>query len=388
MQDVADEELFLYIHIPFCLSKCPYCSFFSITEENQDLHSRYIDAVIREISVRTDDIQKKSGHQQKRLSTLFLGGGTPSLLNAHEFLKLFNGLRKQFRIPSLCEISVEVNPATHQLEKLRLFKELGVTRISVGVQSLHDDELQAIGRQYSSQCAIDCLKLCRELGFSSVSADVMAGLPGQTASRLGQTLEQIFSYVDHISLYQLTIEEKTVFWNQQQAGHLDLPDQQMADQIDRIASHLLADNGFQRYEISNYCRQGHFCRHNLHYWQMGDYLGIGAGAVSSINNIRSFNCEDVDQYMNKIMAGKSAVLATEKLDREARFREAVVIGLRLVEGIDSAALQKLHGYDLFNYYGATLQRLIDQNCIERENTRVRLTPRGMDIANSVMAYLV
>ncbi|MBU0664119.1 MAG: radical SAM family heme chaperone HemW [Proteobacteria bacterium] len=372
----------LYIHIPFCLSKCPYCSFVSYPGMDK-LYRRYVAALLREA-------QWLQQHTSvPLLSTLFLGGGTPTILAGRELAELVSCCQELFAFCDQAEISIEANPKTIDLEKLSLLRHSGINRLSIGVQSFNDKELQLLGRPHSAEDAAEAVRMARAAGLDNISLDLMYGLPGQDHKSWQQTLEQAISLrPDHLSLYELTVEQGTPYHLQRNQGLLNLPDEEDMVIMDQLTATLCQQGGLAQYEISNYARPGYECRHNINYWQNGPYLALGAGAVGCVDGRRQQKTGDPRRYCEQIESGQSVVQEEECLERTASFRETVIMGLRMSCGVSMTQLQKRYEMAPDDYYGDTLTHLIDQGLVEMTTSHLRLTARGRIFANQVMAELV
>ncbi|MEK6201906.1 MAG: radical SAM family heme chaperone HemW [Desulfobulbaceae bacterium] len=373
----------LYIHIPFCLSKCPYCSFVSYPGMD-GLHQRYAAALLRE----AEELYRNTSIPP--LSTLFLGGGTPTLLAGSELAEIIICCQRLFGFADQAEISIEANPKTVDPAKLTLLRESGINRLSIGVQSFNDRELQFLGRPHSASDAAEAVRLAREAGFDNISLDLMYGLPGQDHTSWKQTLKQALSLSpNHLSLYELTVEEGTPYHRQLEQGRLDLPDEDEIAAMDQLTATLCRQAGLAQYEISNYARAGHECCHNINYWQNGSYLALGAGAVGCLEGgRRQRKITDPLRYCEQIEAGQSVVQEEECLEEMASFRETIIMGLRMNRGVSRKQLLRRYEIDLHDCYGATLTRLIDQGLLKMSASHLRLTARGRIFANQVMAELV
>ncbi|MBV5307014.1 MAG: radical SAM family heme chaperone HemW [Desulfobulbaceae bacterium] len=372
----------LYIHIPFCLSKCPYCSFISYAGLN-GLHQRYVDALLREAE------ELCRSHPVAPLSTLFLGGGTPTILSGEALAEIITACTGFFGLDHDAEISIEANPRTIDAKKLSLLRASGVNRLSIGVQSFQDQELRLLGRPHDAEDAAHALCLARNEGFTNISLDLMYGLPGQTPGSWRNTLERALSLEpSHLSLYELTIEQGTSYFQQQEQGLLQLPDDEAIADMDLITATLCREAGLAHYEISNYARPGFECRHNVNYWQNGPYLALGAGAVGCMDGCRQQKINDPLRYCEHIESGQSVIMEEECLEPAASFRETVVMGLRMLCGVSRENLQSRYGLDVAGYYEETLVHLIDQGMLELTTRHLRLTARGRMFANQVMAELV
>ncbi len=374
----------LYIHIPFCLSKCPYCAFSSFPINDQLLFDRYTDALVRQI-IR-ENIDKES------LQTVFFGGGTPSTLSISNFEKILGAILQRTnnsQNSQRIEISVEVNPKTVSYDTLRLLKALGVNRLSIGVQSFNDKELKLLSRPYCTGDVKDVLDAVFKVGFTNVSIDLMYGLPFQTVGSWENTLTEALGYpVHHLSMYQLTIEPDSPFETAVKNKKLVLPSEEEIEALDVLTVDAAAKAGFERYEISNYCKPGYQCRHNLTYWTNTSYYGVGAGAVSYLDGVRAWNVTDPHAYIARVNQDMSVISDSETLDVEARMRETVIMGLRLTQGVSIPGLNERFGIDCVSYYGNDLNRLINSGFLIIDSDFLRLTSKGLPLANSVMAELV
>ena len=372
----------LYIHIPFCLSKCAYCSFVSFPGMNH-LFSRYIKALGKEMSLITSE------HEPSPLDTIFLGGGTPSVVSVENISSLLQFCRERFEINEQAEISMEINPKTVDFMQVLSLKNCGINRVSIGVQSFIDTELQRLGRIHNAQEAWDGVEAVRNAGISNINIDLISGLPGQSVDSWRWNLQSaIGHHPNHLSLYQLSIEEGTGFSKQIAGGGLVLPDEDEIAGMDEVTSDLCRSAGYNQYEISNYAKPGFECRHNINYWLNEEYFGVGAGAVRYLAGERIKNIVDPLTYCEKIERGESVVEESEALDSEASFRETVVMGLRMVEGVSSERLLSRYGVDLQLYYGETLEKLLGLSLLEFHKPYLRLTAKGRALANQVMAGLV
>ena len=375
----------LYLHVPFCLRKCPYCSFFSVPAGPEKV-ARYSQALARQIEV----LAAADWGGCQPFTTIFFGGGTPSLLPATELAGLLRDCLAKFPwAAGEIETSIEVNPATVGEAELRQLRRAGFNRLSVGVQSLADSELLALGRPHNAAEAGAVVAAARRAGFTNLNLDLMFGLPDQTAAGWQRTLQAAIGLEpEHLAIYELTIEENTPFAELRDQGRLALPDEDEVLTMMAITAEETAGAGFGHYEISNYARPGRECRHNLKYWHNGSYLGLGAGAVSCLDGRRSAAVQNVEQYCRAIESGQEPWSEVEELNSEARFRETVIMGLRLTAGISLVDLERRFGMRAEEYYGSILNRLVAQGLLIIKGNNLRLTPTGLALANQVMAELV
>lgn len=374
----------IYLHLPFCRSKCHYCGFNSHPAKGHDLDA-YLNALRR-------TLQKMAAHAwsaSHTFDTIFIGGGTPTIYAPAQIAALLQECLALFPIEKAAEISMEANPNTITLEKLKVLKECGINRLSIGVQSFADSRLKAIGRTHNGAEALTSLKLAREAGFTNLNLDLIYGLPGQSIAEFRQTLEiAVALNPEHLALYELTVDDNTRFAELARQGRLHLPDDDALAAMEDLAYGILAEAGYERYEISNFCRPGYACRHNLNYWHNGSYLGLGAGAVSCLDGLRLTNVADPDLFTCLAATDAPVFQEAEALNLEARFRETVIMGLRLIAGISLTELQQRFGLTPQDYYGSRLSRLADLELIEIRDNTLRLTAKGLPIANQILAELV
>jgi oxygen-independent coproporphyrinogen-3 oxidase len=378
----------IYIHVPFCLQKCGYCSFFSIPVKGNIQKNTYLNAVNQQIVI----LANRPEWQQQISETIFFGGGTPSLLGADSLVAILEKCLDEFphwRTEEM-EISVEVNPATINFNGLRTLQKGGFNRISIGVQSFTDRELNILGRPHNSKEAKNTIIRAREAGFTNISIDLMYGLPGQNQAAWQDNLEQGLGLApDHISVYELTVEENTPFWRAADRGELILPEEDETIAMLEITAKLMEGSGFHRYEISNYARLGSECRHNLNYWHNGDYIGIGPGAVANSGQTRFFNLRNMEEFSREVGEGKTGWhQERECLSNEEKFKETVIMGLRMTDGLSLAELENRFAIDPIAYYQAAFTRLLALKLIRISGNRLSLKHKGLLLANLVMVELV
>ena len=375
----------LYLHVPFCRQKCRYCSFYSSVPGRGEMRA-YLEAVRLQMHQLADLPEIR----ELTFATVFFGGGTPSILPTEELAGLLAECRQCFAITSNApEISIEVNPGTVDAAGLDRLRRAGFNRLSIGVQSFGDQALQRLGRIHTAAEALALAASARRAGFDNLSLDLMYGLPGQEMEDWRQTLDQALGLApEHLSMYELTVEEGTPFWQQAHQRQLALPCEDEVLEMMAAIDAALGGSRLSRYEISNYAVPGRQCRHNLNYWHNGCYLGLGPGAVSAFGGGRRAATADLTDYCRRVRAGARVWDTVERLDRQAAFRETVVMGLRMLAGVSTAALLARFGLDVVSYYGSTLQRLVAMDLLRLDNDRLRLSARGLPLANQVMAELV
>ncbi len=372
----------LYIHIPFCLSRCSYCSFNSYAGM-ESVYERYVRALKKEA------VALSFSCEIPPLSTLFLGGGTPTVFSVDLLARIFEFCHEYFEIHEDAEISMEANPKTIDFMKLLALRKMGLNRISIGLQSLVDGELQLLGRLHGAQDGWNTVRDARSAGFSNISLDLMSGIPGQSVESWRWSLETALSLEpDHLSLYQLSLEEGTLFQQQFDAGHLVLPDEDEILAMDSVTEKLCSAAELGQYEISNYSRPGYKCRHNINYWKNREYLALGAGAVSYWGGDRVKSLAHPLQYCEKIEEGESIVAEKEHLGKEKSFRETVVMGLRMTMGVSLKELYKRYDIRLQDFYKTELDGLLQKGLVMLTDSHLCLTRKGRPLANQVMAELV
>lgn len=370
-------NLGLYIHIPFCKQKCLYCDFPSYSHL-ESLYESYIDALCREI---TGQGVLFSSYQ---VDTIYIGGGTPSVLPAALLLKVIGALKESFTITSDAEISMEANPGTVNNNMLTALRSHGVNRISFGVQSFSDTLLQEVGRIHTGDDGIHAVRTAQQAGFSNINIDLMYGLPVQTLKDFQKSLRLAYELaIPHISVYGLKVEEETPFANRLASGKLPLPSEEEEEAMYDETVEYLTLSGYQRYEISNYALPGFSCRHNLKYWNYSSYLGIGAAAHSFINGERLANYRDVRTYLKCVNSGQSPVEVKEIPEEPIQMAEFCFLGLRTAAGISSDTFYQFFGKSLQQMFGKSLASLEAKGLICMENQSVKLTPLGMKYGNSV-----
>ena len=384
------KELELYVHIPFCVRKCAYCDFLSAPADTQE-RTLYIDALTEEIRARKNDFNAY------RVSTIFLGGGTPSILEGDDSARIFRALQENFDISDDAEITMEVNPGTVTEEKATSWRKSGVNRLSIGLQSADDRELKMLGRIHTYREFLDTWKIVREAGFENVNVDLISAIPGQNLRSWSETLRKAADLgPEHISAYSLIVEEGTPFYerygdgsgeDEDKGNHLPpLPDEDTEREIYKATEKILAEYGYHRYEISNYSKTGYECRHNLGYWERKEYLGLGLGASSLLSECRFHNTADMERYLRFYEnAGTGICEDIEHLSVEDQMEEFMFLGLRKTVGISVDDFRKAFGKEIREVYGEQMRKLEEQRLIEYSGNRVRLTERGTDISNYVFS---
>lgn len=397
------EELSLYIHIPFCVRKCGYCDFLSAPADEK-ARDRYVQALLMEI-------ERYQGTEtaDRKIKTLYIGGGTPSILSVDQLDRIIQKIKCTFNFYGDIEASMEMNPGTASKEKCRALYQMGINRLSIGLQSTNDKELKTLGRIHSYEDFLNTYAWCREAGFQNINVDLMAALPYQTVESYTSGLRKIIRLApEHISAYSLILEEGTPFYQKYNSGCYPLPDEEQERLMYRETEQILAQAGYERYEISNYAKKGYACRHNLVYWQGGDYLGLGLGSSSYMDGVRFHNTNDFDTYVNQ----DAYVEDREVLSMQAKMEEFMFLGLRVMAGVSGPEFEKRFGKTMEDVYGDVLRKHEEEGLlrIERKEARkearkedrketsaaepakgktnierVMLTTKGVDVSNYVFA---
>ena len=380
-----DNNFGVYIHIPFCKQKCFYCDFPSFAGRERFIDS-YLAALGRELELAAE----KYGEQGRlKPATVYVGGGTPSLLALNQMEGLFAAIDKHINLDFVDEFTIEANPGTLTVDKLRLMKATGVNRLSIGVQSLDDDCLKTIGRIHTAQEVVESVRMAQEKGFDNISIDLMYGLPGQTMETLKASVEKALTLdVQHISIYGLQLEEGTVFSRQQEMGKLQLPDDEQVEIMYDYITEVLPLNGYTRYEISNYALPGFESKHNCLYWQDVSYLGFGAGAHSYWQGSRYENPADIEQYISRISGGEILGYMEEQVGEKEHMEEFCFLGLRMTSGIKKGKFKEVFNKDIHEVFGETIKEMKGKALLEETNTSLRLTKLGTKYGNVVFGGFI
>lgn len=365
--------LALYVHIPFCRRKCRYCSFVSYEHREADI-STYLRALENELAQ----------HAGGELSSIYFGGGTPSLLSIKQINDFLATIRSLFTVNEMVEITIEANPGTVDMAYLAAIRKQGINRLSLGVQSLNDRELALLGRIHTAAEAIEAVQAARGSGFGNLNLDLIYGLPGQTLQDWRETLDRALEMEpEHFSIYALSLED-TPMLREIEEGLIPALDPDIcADQYE-LAEDLLTAHGYQHYELSNWAKKGRECRHNMVYWQNLPYFGVGVAAHSCLGGHRLANTKSLDKYIATFSNGVVSVPEMdEKLSSQLQFAETIILGLRLCEGIDTGNISSRFGIDVLTHYRKQIEDLVDYGLLERIDGHMRLTRRGRLLSNEV-----
>ena len=396
----------VYVHTPFCLQKCLYCDFPSYAGFSEEVRQQYVDALCREIEIRSlrRELPVAKG------ATIYFGGGTPTVLSIEQIARIVACLKENGWWNEPAEATIEANPGTVNAEKLKALRELGFDRISLGVQSLQDTELRALGRIHTAEQALHAVEAAKQAEFRRINADLMSGIPSQTPESFRNTLDTVLELnLSHISAYSLILEEGTSLDRLVASGKVILPDEDLSYVMYKMTTNLLGQAGLKRYEISNYAKPGQESLHNKVYWHYEPYAAFGVSACTFNGRERRTNTTDVLQYIkgwntedvtslnsraamctNDVPTDRDgrALWQTEYLDRKIQITEAMIMGLRLVEGISPDVVHKRFGIDVFKYYGKEINALLQNNMLAFYGGRLRLTECGMRYGNRAFEAFV
>lgn len=379
-----NKEIGIYIHIPFCKSKCYYCDFVSFANK-ESLQEEYVEAVIKEI--KHIDLSKYS------INTIYIGGGTPSILDSKyitQIINEINGVGASIAHPN-AEITIEVNPGTVDREKLQDYKEAGINRLSIGLQSTADNLLKEIGRIHKYEDFLKAYNQAREVGFKNINVDLMLGLPNQTLEILENSVSKIINLnPEHISIYSLILEEETKLYDMVNRGELELPSEEIERKMYWKVKEMLEESGYIHYEISSFAKQGYKSRHNSDCWEQKEYIGIGAAAHSYLDDKRYSNTESVEEYIKNINQNnfEQNISIHEKQNKESKQNEYMLLGLRKIQGVSIKDFKNKFGENPIFLYNKELAKLVKEDLIEIDGDYIRLTEKGLDLANIVWEEFV
>ncbi|WP_010247863.1 radical SAM family heme chaperone HemW [Acetivibrio cellulolyticus] len=372
----------IYIHIPFCRAKCFYCDFNSFACRDE-LVPAYFNALKKEISLYAE---KLKGYNIK---TVFIGGGTPSVVDAQYIYEIMSLLNQKLDIDKKAEISIETNPGTLNLEKLQIYKEIGVNRLSIGLQAWQDRILKMLGRIHTAKEFEDNFKLARQVGFDNINVDLIFGIPDQSFEDWCETLKSVTELgPEHMSCYSLKIEEGTIFGSRLENGELEPLDDDIDRKMYSYTKDYLAKKGYKHYEISNFAKPGYECRHNLVYWDVEEYIGIGAGSHSFFESTRFNNVYDIESYISSILGEKIPSENAESINKKESMAEFMILGLRLIDGVRVEDFKSRFGVEIYSVYGKEINRLVDWKLIIVKEGFISLSSIGLDYANQVFMEFI
>lgn len=387
------KEIGIYIHIPFCKKKCHYCDFCSYEGKGSYI-PRYMKCLKQEIEEvgqanKQDAIEGKD--KPFSVDTIYIGGGTPSLLDSKYIVEIMQTIRENYEISGQAEITIEANPGTVTLDKLQDYFKSGINRISIGLQSTYDTLLKQLGRIHTYQEFLDTYYLARQVGFENINIDLMLGLPNQTVQEIQNSVEEVIGLEpEHISLYSLIVEEGTKLEKQIQNGELTLPEEIVEREMYWKTKQLLEESGYIHYEISNFAKEGYQSKHNSDCWEQKEYIGFGAGAHSYTNRIRYSNREEIEEYIKNYEEGRveNNFVFHEKQNQEAVQKEFMLLGLRKIEGVSIQEFKSRFVANPLYLYHEQLEKLTKQELLEIDGNNIKLTKKGIDLANLVWEEFV
>lgn len=379
----------LYIHIPFCVKKCDYCDFLSFAADEQTQKS-YVAALQKELAFYG------AKYKDRRITTIFIGGGTPSWLKEDYMQAIMETVYHYFSVEQDAEITIECNPGTITEHKFEVYRRIGINRLSIGLQSVHNEELKILGRIHTFEQFLKTYDMARKHGFSNINIDLMSSLPGQTPEIFCDSLHRVLQLKpEHISAYSLIIEKGTPFYDlykfdavRQEAGMQteSLPTEEEEYQTTKMTQHILKEAGYHWYEVSNFAKPGYECRHNIGYWKRVDYLGVGLGASSLIDNVRYSNTRDLYTYLS--VPADSLHETAEQITRNEQMEEFMFLGLRMRDGFYRDEFTQAFGIPIEAVYGDALNHLQQEELLLKREGRIYLTDKGMDLNNYVVAQFM
>ena len=377
----------VYLHFPFCVKKCSYCDFLSGPADHGTKRA-YADALCREIYSfgREYGMRETLSRDEKiPVDTIFLGGGTPSVMDPEDLTRVMDTVREVFDVLPGAEISMEMNPGTFR-EELLAFVQQYINRVSLGLQSADDRELQMLGRIHTYSEFESCFDALRSAGIGDINVDLMSAIPGQTLTSWERSLDRVLRLrPEHISCYSLIVEEGTPFYALYEDERLDLPGEDEEREMYYLTERLMNMHGYHRYEISNYARPGFECRHNIRYWRRSPYVGFGIGAASLLDETRWSNTRDLKRYLSGSGSLRDIREEIQELSAGEQMEEFMFLGLRMMEGVSCADFAEAFGCNLDSVFGEVCEHLISEGLLVRDGDRYKLTSRGIDISNSVLA---
>lgn len=387
------KEIGIYVHIPFCKQKCNYCDFCSYAQKEEKI-SDYIKYLSKEIIDvgKNNRADFENGNDDLFLvKTIYIGGGTPSLIESKYIVQIIQNIKNNFEVDENIEITIEVNPGTVTIEKLEDYYNVGINRLSIGLQSTHEHLLYELGRIHSYLDFLDTYRFARDVGFKNINIDLMIGLPNQNVNDVRDSVEEIASMEpEHISVYSLILEEGTRLYEKVENEQFSLPDEEVEREMYWEAKRILENNGYKHYEISNFAKEGYESKHNLDCWNQKEYIGFGVAAHSYTNGIRYSNIEQLEEYINNYENEKieDNFVFHEKQNKEEMQKEYMLLGLRKIDGVSVQEFKNKFIANPIFLYHAELEELANDELIEIDGDDIKLTKKGLDLANVVWEKFV
>lgn len=369
--------LSLYIHIPFCVSKCYYCDFSSFSNMKGKI-DKYIDSLIVELDLYKEELKDYC------IKTIFIGGGTPTSIDPKHISRILKFISHNYKLRKDVEITIEGNPGTLNKKKLEVYKKSGINRFSLGLQSLNDNLLKSIGRIHSSEDFYNSYNLLRNMGIDNINVDLMFGLPNQSVKDVEDTLDKVIELgVEHISFYGLILEEGTPLHSMYDEGKISFPSEDEEREMYHMGCKKLKKNGYMHYEISNFAFPDYECEHNLVYWNLMPYMGIGLSSHSCFKGKRFWNTEDISVYIDKLDKKSYPIVGEEIINKQTEISEFCILGIRKIEGIDKIEFKKRFKIEIENLYGDIINKHTIDALINNNDNYISLTDRGLDLSNIV-----
>jgi oxygen-independent coproporphyrinogen-3 oxidase len=393
MENLKQKEIEIYIHIPFCKKKCNYCDFCSY-ENREDFIPEYIKYLLQEIQ-EVGEINQKAAESGIDdlffVKNIYIGGGTPSFIESSYIVQILETIKQYYKVDNQAEITIEVNPGTVTLEKLEDYKRAGVNRLSIGLQSIQEHLLKSIGRIHNYYDFLDTYRFAREIEFQNINVDLMIGLPNQTLWEVEDSLGEVISLEpEHISVYSLIVEENTKLQKQIDEGILRLPAEEIERKMYWKVKEILEQNEYNHYEISNFAKNGYESKHNMNYWNQKEYIGFGVAAHSYTNEIRYSNVESVEEYIQNFKMGKQEdnFVFHEKQNIISKQKEYMLLGLRKIKGVSIQEFKNKFVENPIYLYHTELEKLVNEELLEIDGDYIKLTNKGLDLANLVWEEFV
>ena len=380
------KELGIYIHIPFCKQKCYYCDFVSYANKEEKIQE-YIKCLQKEIGIESE----KYKNEEYEITTIYIGGGTPSFIDASYIERIINTIKQNYKLYENPEITIEINPGTINEEKIKKYKDIGINRISIGLQTTKDNLLKQIGRIHTYEEFLNCYKIVKKIGIDNINVDLMLGLPNQTLEDLKESLIEVINLKpNHISLYSLILEENTILEKMVSQNMTKLPEEDLEREMYWTTKNILEENGYIHYEISNFSKKGYESKHNLNCWGQKEYLGFGVAAHSYIKNRRYCNTNNIEDYIKNIQNGKILNNRTicEIQNKIEEQKEYMLLGLRKIQGIDIQEFKNKFIDNPIYIFHKELEKLIKEELVEIDLNQIKLTSKGLDFANLVWEEFV
>lgn len=386
------KKIGLYIHIPFCKRKCYYCDFVSYCNKDNliEEYIKYLKQELREVAKEMEFNFKYNDGEKIVVDTIYIGGGTPSYIDCNYIVDIMNEIYKNYNL-DLKEVTIEVNPKTVNVEKLKAYKKAGINRLSIGMQETNDEILKKIGRIHTYSDFLHTYKTARDVGFENINIDVMIGLPGQSIRNVEETINKVIELnPEHISLYSLILEENTKLYELVKNKEITLETDEIERRMYHSARKNLNRNGYKQYEISNFSKKGYESIHNLDCWEQNEYIGFGVASHSYTDNIRYSNIESIEQYIQnyKNNEQENNIIVHEKQNEQSKMMEYIMLNLRKIKGINICEFKKVFKDDVMNIFGEKISKLHNQKLIKISRSNIALTIKGLDLANIVWQEFV